>query len=206
MREGKPFPPWSGTDERAAIEEMIRDRKSQYWEECGRFVQRCVYIKAKNIPEHLQEEVVQEVMYKAAKSLAGFRFECALKTWLTLIIEHCIADTHRKQQKERQHHLSLDDPLDEGDREGELSTPNEARSPEDIFIRKEELSGATAAFQEYADTHANPFRNRLIIRMVIYEGCTHVEAAIEAGCSPAVVGYVIREAQRYGREKMGHRL
>ncbi len=205
MTERNPIPSWPGTDERSAVKEMIRNRNSKHWDQCRRFLQRRVYIKAKNIPEHLQEEVVQEVMYKVAKSLPGFRFECALKTWLTLIIERCIADTHRKQQKERQHYVSLDDPLDEGDREGESFTPSQARSPEDIVIRKEDFRNAGEALLKYADTHANPFRNRLIIRMVLYEGCTHAEAAIEAGCSPAVVGYVIREAQRYVREKMGHR-
>ena len=79
MTGDKPSLPWSGADERLVVVEMIGDRDSKHWEECNKFVKRCVYAKAKNILSNLQEDIIQEAMYKVAKYLPHFRFQCALK-------------------------------------------------------------------------------------------------------------------------------
>ena len=102
MSNGEPYLLWSGMDERLVVEEMMRDRNSKHWEECSNLVMRRVYATAKNIPNSLQEDIVQEVMYKVTKYLPHFRFQCVLKTWLNSIIEHHIIDLHRKLKNERQ--------------------------------------------------------------------------------------------------------
>lgn len=206
MSNGESYLLWSGMDERLVVEEMMRDSDSKHWEECSKFVKRCVYAKAKNIPSNLQEDIIQEVMYKVTKYLPHFRFQCTLKTWLNSIIVHYIIDTHRKLKNERQIHSTLADPSNENEREGEGFQENEVMSTEHVFEANDELRNGVAALLEYANTHSNPVRNRLIIRMVILEGQTHAEAAKAAGCHTPVVGYVVREAQRYAREKMEHRL
>lgn len=203
MPNGQPYLPRSGIDERLVAEEMIRGQHPEHWEECSKFVKRRVDAKAKNIPVDLHEDITQEVMYKVTKSLPRFRFKCTLKTWVNLIIEHCIIDAHRKVQNEAPNHFHLADPPNGSDHESEEFNAGEAKSAEEIFDINNEIHDGTTALLEYANTHSNPIRDRLIIRMVIFEGHTHAETAIAAGCNAPVVGYVVREAQRYAR-KMGH--
>lgn len=206
MTEGKPYLPWPGDDEQSVVEEMIRDRLSRHWEECSKFVSRYVYAKAKSIPPNFHEEIIQEVLHKVAKSLPGFQFRCTLKTWLSLIVEHCIIDTHRRLRNERRFHIPSGDSHNDSDRESEGVIAGETKSAEAVYEIIDELRNASVALLEYANAHSNPIRDRLIIRMVIFEGHTHAETAEAVGCNAPVVGYVIREAQRYVREKMGHKL
>ena len=166
---------------------------------------RWVHARAKNIPSDLQEEIIQESMYRVTKYLSDFHFQCALKNWVITITGHCIVDAYRRWRNEGQLNVPLGDPLNESDREGEVFTSSEAKSAEDIVVINEELCSAWAAVLEYANTHANTTRNLLIVRMVILEGHTHVEAAKAVGCEAPVVGYVVRQAQRYAREKMGYK-
>lgn len=206
MIEGKPGSHWPETDERAVVEEMLHDQYSKHWEECSKFVKRCVYAKAKNILNYLQEDIIQEVMYKVTKYLPNFQFKCALKTWLNQIIEHCIIDTHRMQQTHGQFNVHLGDPHNESTPEDEVLTMSEAKSAEDVYVTNDDLRNALADLLEYANTHSNPTRDRLIIRMVIYEGHTQVETAKAVGCNAPVVGHVVREAKRYARDKMRRNL
>jgi RNA polymerase sigma factor (sigma-70 family) len=201
MAEDKSTRSWPGEDEQSTVEEMIRNRDSRHWHECRNHVQQRVRAK-KNLPGHYQEEVVQEVMYKVARGLPHFRFGCALTTWLTPIIEHCIVDVLRKSQYERTLHIPLDEPPGEGDHEGEALTLSEPRSPEDVAITIDELRSAITALFEFADTYIDPARARIIIAKVFFEERTYEEAAIVAGCNAAVVGYVVRQAQSYARKKM----
>jgi RNA polymerase sigma factor (sigma-70 family) len=205
MTEGKSNIHWPGTDEKSVVEEMLLDRDSKQWEECSKFVKRCVHIKAKNIPSHLQDEISQEIMYKVTKHLPNFHFECTLKTWLNTIIQHCIIDTYRKRPKEGHFNVPLGNLYNESDHEGEVVMVSEIKSAEDVFETNDDVRHALSALLEYTNAHSNPIRNRLIIKMVIFEGYTHVEAAKAAGCNAPVVSYVIREAQRYAREKMEHK-
>jgi RNA polymerase sigma factor (sigma-70 family) len=203
MTKGKSDSYWPGADERSIVEEMIRDRESQHWEACSEFVKRRVYAKAKNIPNNYRDEISQEAMCKIAKSLPTFQFQCALKTWLIPIIEHCIIDMHRKLRILGPFSVPLGDPLNENDREGEVIAVSEARSAEDMTMINAELRNAVAALVEYANSHSHPTRDWLIIQLAIFEGRTHQEIAKIVGCNAPVVGYVVREAQRYVREKMG---
>lgn len=202
MSNGQPYLPKPGMDERLAVEEMLRDQASKHWEEYSKFVEWCVYAKAKNIPSSLHDDIVQDIMCKVIKYLPHFRFQCTLKTWLNTIIEHCIIDAHRKLQNEGWFHSNLADLPNDGDREGEISNANVAASAEDAFEINDKLRSAVTILLEYINTHANSVRNRLIIRMVIFEGKTHEAAARAAGCNAPVVGYVVHEAQRYVRENM----
>ena len=200
MPNEQPYLPRPGIDERVVVAEMIQDRNSLHWTECLDFVMLCVYAKAKNVPGSLHEDIAQEVMHKITISLPRFRFECRLKSWVNIIVERCVIDTHRRLQNEESTHITLIDQINESDREGEGFTRGEEKSAEEAFMINEKIRRGLATLQEYANTHANPVRNRLIIRMVIYEGRTYAEAAKAAGCTEPVVGYVVREAQRYARE------
>jgi RNA polymerase sigma factor (sigma-70 family) len=206
MMETKPYLPWPGADERSVVEGMLRDRGSKHWEECSNFVKRCVYVKAKNIPSNLQEDIIQEVMYKVTKYLPDFRFQCALKTWLNQITESCIIDLYRRLRNERPHQSILISPSNQSDREDEELNVSEVRSAEEAFEINNIIRNGISALLEYTNTHSNQIRNRRIIKMIIFEGQTHAEAAKAVGCNAPVVSYVVREAQRYAREKMVHGL
>jgi DNA-directed RNA polymerase specialized sigma24 family protein len=198
MTDDQPYLPRRGMDERAIARVMIRDKFSEHWEACSNFVNHCVNAKAKNIPFDYHEDIAQEVMHKIKNGLPGFRFESTLKSWVNVII-----DVRRRLRKEEITHVPLTDQTNESDREGEGFTRDEEKSAEDAFMINDKIRGGWAALLEYVHTHANPIRNQLIIRMVIYEGRTYAEAAKVAGCTEPVVGYVVREAQRYAREN-GH--
>jgi RNA polymerase sigma factor (sigma-70 family) len=207
----QPYLSEPGADEKSILEEMMRDQDSKHWEKCHEFVMVRVYAKTKDIPKYDQEDIIQEIMYKVTKYLPAFRFGCTFRTWLYQIIAHCISDKYRKDKhrnlrnEERLYFPSVG-PLDEKDREGEELRAIEEKSAEEAFEISDEIRNGMIALLEYARTHSNPVRNRLIIQMVIFEGYTQVATAKTIGCDAGVVGYVIREAQRYAREKMGHKL
>lgn len=205
MTKGKVYPPWPGADERVIVEDMLRDRESKHWEGCSTFIKRYVHIKARNIPYNHQEEIIGEIMYKITKYLPYFHFQCTLKTWLNVLIEHCIIDTHRRLRNEGRFIPQVGDLLNENDREEEEFSTSNAKSAEDIAMINDDLRNALTALLEYANLHSSPIRNRHIIRMVILEGHTQAETAKAVGCNVPVVSYVVREAQRYAREKMGRK-
>ena len=204
MPNDQPYLPRPGIDEQMVVVEMLRNQHSPHWGECRNFVKRRVYAKAKDTSDSLCEDIIQEVMLRVWKYLPHFRFECTLKTWLAPIIDHCIVDVHRKPQNEVSYHFHFAISPSESDYEGEEPGTGEEKSAEEIFIIDDEIDEGWAACLEYARTHANPIRNHLIIVMVIREGHSHAEAAEAAGCSPAVVGFVVREAQKYARKKTEH--
>lgn len=201
MRGEQPYLPEPGADERSIIDEMIRNPSAKHWEKCSTFVTSRVYSKARNILRSDQEEIIQEIMYKVTRYLPSFRFECTFRSWLYQIIEHCIADKYRKLQNEEWHHLPFMNPIDEKGNEGEEFNAIEEKSTEEVFEMHEQIRDGIAALFRYASSHSNPLRDRRIIKMVILEGHTYVETATAVGCDVGVVGYVVREAQRYVRKK-----
>jgi RNA polymerase sigma factor (sigma-70 family) len=180
---------------------MIRDQHPEHWEECYKFVQKCVYAHAKNLPHELLDDIVQEIMFKITKYLPHFRFQCALKTWLNSIIKNHIIDEYRKQRNQEPHLFFSTNQSDEDSAESLEPNASETDSTEDTFELLEKIRMVIEALQEYANTHSNSTRNKLIIQMVFFEGRTYEDAAKAAGCSAPVVGYVVREAQIYVRGK-----
>ncbi|MFL5625257.1 MAG: RNA polymerase sigma factor [Ktedonobacteraceae bacterium] len=201
MIEGKFFLPWPGADDRTVVEEMLRDPTSGQWYECNEFIKKLVQAQAKNIPKDHWEDIVQDAMIRVDKSLHSFKYQCTLKTWLFGIVRSCIIDAYRKIKYAGQFIAPPADPDDDVEREDDAFTTNRAGTVEDECITHEELHEALAALQEYVSTHGNPIRNRRILDIVIFEGRSLEEAATAVGCSAAVVGYVVRSAKRYVREK-----
>lgn len=208
MTQDQSSRPWPGADERSVVEEMIRDPGSKHWENLNEFVKQRVRVQARNIPIDHHEEIIQEIMLKVARLLPDFEFRCALKSWLTTIITHSIINMHRRLKKENKYFVSLGEVSDEDDHESGMLPISKAKpgkkvkTLEEEYIDKEDLRRAYELVEEYVSTHANPLRNAQIIRMVLEEGYTYKEAAKAVGCNSPVVGYVVREVQRYVRERM----
>jgi RNA polymerase sigma factor (sigma-70 family) len=198
----QPYLPQPGVSEQAIVEEMLRNREAGHWKKCNEFVTRQVHLKAKNFSWSSQEEIIQEVMYRIARYLPNFRFECALKTWLFQIIGRCIVDEHRYLQHKERLQIPLVDTFTEADYEGEELKTIAANfiSIEESFEISEKMRNVVTALLEYASTHANSMRNLQIVRMVILEGHTQAEAAKKLGCDVGVVSYVVREAKSYAKK------
>lgn len=206
MTSERPYLPRPGISEKEIVEEMIRNRDSEHWQQCHEFVKHQVSIRAKNFTWISQEKISLEATYKIFRDLPKFRFESTLRTWVHTIIGSCIVDEHRYLQRQERLHVSLEDTFTKGDHEGEEPRVIGIKpmSVEDTIETREEMRNGADALLKYVDTHRNPVRNRQIIKMVIFEGRTLAETAKAVGCHPGVVHYVIEEAQRYAREKMDH--
>src|SRR6266568_3129221 len=184
MTEGNANLPWPGADDRIVVEEMKRDPISGQWYECREFVKRCVQKQATNIPKDIWDDIVQDAMIRVNKSLTTFHFVCSFRTWLFGIARSSVIDAYRKFTREGQHTAPPGDPHD---------------------TERDELSKALTALQEYVSTHANPVRNGRILDMVLLEGRSLEAAAKAVGCSAPMVGYVVRSAQHYVRDRLGYR-
>ena len=204
MTEGKSYLPWPGADDRIVVEEMLRDRGSGQWHECYILVSKLVHVQAKNIPKDHWEDIVQDAMIRLDKSLAIFQYQCAFRTWLFGIVRSCIIDDYRKSSRAGLHMVPLGDPHEDAELEGDAFTTNATLTVEEAFIIHDELDKALKALQEYVSTHANPIRNGQILYMVLFDGHSLEKTAEAVGCSAPVVGYVVRSAQRYVRERLRH--
>ncbi len=203
MTEGKPYLPRPRADDRIVVEEMLRDPSSGQWHECYLSVKRLVHIYAKNISNDHWDDIIQEAMSRVHKYLPTFQYQCAFRTWLFGIVRSCIIDDFRKSMRVGQH-MAPSDSHDDAEREGDVLTVHVPGTVEDVCIIHDELNEALVALREYVSIHANPIRNGRILDMVLFEGRSLEETAKAVGCSAPVVGYIVRSAQRYVREKLGY--
>lgn len=204
MTEDKSYPPRPATDDKIVVEEMLRDRSSGQWHECYVLVARRVQLQAHNISSDHWDDLIQEAMMRIHKYLPTFQFQCAFRTWIFNIVRSCIIDAYRKSVRAGQIMMPLGDPQDDVELDGDKYTVNTPGTVEDACITRDELHKALAALLEYVSTHSNPTRNRKILNMVLFENRSLEETARKVGCSSPVVGYIVRSAQRYVREKLEH--
>ena len=191
-----PWPP----DDFIVVEEMVRDPLSEHWHECREYIKKIVQKQAKNIPQSDHEDLTQNVMIRVHHYLPTFRFDCKLTTWLFQITRNNTIDTHRKI-KHTEQVMTLGDPQEDIEHETDSSPGSLHEQPEDLCILRETLSQAVDSLEEYVATHASSERNRKILDMVILQGNSLEQAAKAVGCSAAVAGYIVREAQRFARER-----
>ena len=186
-------------DERTIVQELLQNPQSEYWHDCYTFVSNVMHYKARGMSPSDQEDLIQEVMFRMIQYLPGFRFRCSLKSWLTQIISSCIIDRLRKISAQQKYiPLALSEEKDE---EEEQRNAIEVMSTEETFERKDKIKDVLNALFEYACTHSDGARNTNIIEHYL-RGYSQVETARSVGCDPAVVGYIIRAAQRYARAKV----
>lgn len=197
--------PWTEEDDRSVVKAMLQDRQSEHWKKCSEFVEKLVHKHAKNFSPDARDDTIQEAMIKIRKYLPLFKHGCSLKTWLFRIVRSCIIDDHRKITHGIQHVVlptAFHDFYEDGESNDVFST-QQSRTAEEDFMIRDELNNAIAALREYIIIHKKRERNAKILSMVLFEARSLEEAAITAGCSAAVAGYVVRSAQRYVREKLG---
>ena len=204
MTQDKPYPQRSTTDDKIVVEEMLRDHSSGLWYESYLLVERLVQQKAHNISPNRKEDIVQEAMMRVHKYLPTFRFQCSLKTWIYNIVHSCVVDDYRKSNRTGQFIMPLGDSHDDFELDSEMPGANVPETLEEECITRDELREAFAALLEYVSLHANKERNRTILQMVLFEDRSLEETARTVRCSAPVVGYIVRSAQRFVRERVGH--
>jgi RNA polymerase sigma factor (sigma-70 family) len=200
MAEGKFYLPWPDENDEIIVKDMRNNPQSEQWNRCNRFVTTCVQTHAKNLPEQ-QEDIIQDAMERVTKSLPTFRYNCKLKTWIFIIVRNCIVDAYRKLKNDRKTTPLPEDPHEEHEYETTTFSGHTAKTTEDEAVFREEIKRGLEALEEYIATHANRDRNRQILQMVIFEGRTLEETAQRLNCSAPIVGYIVREAQKYARKK-----
>ncbi len=201
MAEGKSYPERHATDDKIVVAEMLRDHSSGQWHECYVLVMRLVQQKAFNIATNRREDIVQEAMMRIHRYLPNFKFQCSLKTWIHNIVHSCVIDDYRKSSRAEQLIMPLGDSQDEFGLNADNPVATVSGTVEDECIIRDELHKAFAALLEYVSLHSNQERNRTILHMVLFENRSLEETARAVGCSAPVVGYIVRSAQRYVREK-----
>jgi len=196
------FLSWPGTDDRVVVAEMLRDNFSEHWFECREFIRKQVLKRAGNIAQQDRDDVVQEIMGRVHLGLSTFHFGSRLTTWLMSIITHCIIDAYRKAKRTDQAPISSifpGEPHETGEQEPAMQLAS-ALEVEDVCIVHDQLEIGINALKAYIKTHAHRERNGKILDMVIVQGDSLEEAANAVGCSAAVAGYVVRQAQLYARQ------
>lgn len=201
MPNESPYNLWPDVDDRTLAQEMLNDAESKYWRVCSEYVGMLVQSRAKNIPQEHREDIAQQVMMRINKHLKNFKFQCSLKTWIFGIVRNCTIEAYRKS-KHLETHLTRPNAVYGDERnDDDIIAATASLTPEEKFIVQEELQRALEALREYVNTHANPERNEQILKMFFFEKRSYEEIAKIVGCSAAVVGYIVRSAQAYGRKK-----
>jgi DNA-directed RNA polymerase specialized sigma24 family protein len=189
-------------DERIIVQEMLYDPKSEHWTGCKEFVTQQVGIKLSGMMWANQEEIIDDVLFKIVQYLPEFRFECTLRVYIGMIIKTSIINFLRKRGTLNKYLLPPVGLFTDKDEEGKEIYIGESEAADKIYELRESVRSAISVFFEYAETHSNHERNRKILTLFLWRNLTHAQIAKQVGCDSSVVGYIIREAQRYARDKM----
>jgi RNA polymerase sigma factor (sigma-70 family) len=202
MIEEKSTIKWPGLDEKAVVEEMLDYSDSRHWGECCDFIRKLINVRYSSHPPDLREEAVQETMYSVRKGLHTFCYKSKLTTWLTSIARNCVVNELRIRNKFSRWEIHLDDPPENYGTEVDALIKNVPKTPEEDYLTRELLEEVFDALEEYLMIHAKRERNREILELVIREGHSHEETAKMLGVPSPVVGYIVRSAKRYVRNRL----
>lgn len=156
-------------DECALIERICRGEKELFYDLVGPY-QRAVYLAALSVVKNEAdaEEVAQESLLKAFKSLGSFRKESKLSTWL---IQIAINESRMRLRKDRRHlYESMDEP--QGD-EAEDYRPRDFADwreiPSEALQRKELRAALAKALASLSPKYREVFMLRDVQKLSITE-------------------------------------
>ena len=202
MAEGKPGNQWSELNDDAVIDEMLRDANSKYWSTCSEYVRYFIARNFFNLPQQMKEEVVQETILSICRSLATFRRQSKLTTWIVTIARNRAIDALRRQTEIQLWEISSEEPYEHPEDETEPSTARASKTPEEITLIEEEIQEALAAIGVFIQEHAKSQRNRQILQYVMLDGYSYEKTAQILGVPAPVIGYVVRSARGYLRQAL----
>ena len=191
---------FSELDDKSLVEQMLSNSSSHLWIECYEFVHKKVYLLMRNVEMDYKDDVIQEVMIRIYKSLPRFGYKCSFKTWIISITRNCVIDTYREQKRIPKDRVDLSRYYNEI--EDSVMSVYVTKPLEDEYMIREKCVQALLARKEYLSIHSNSVRNEQILDLVLFNDCSLGRAAKSVGCSTAVAGYVVREAQKFIRKKL----
>lgn len=145
-----------------------------------------IALRSASSPEDAAD-ITQETFLKAWRSLASFRGDCALSTWLCRIALNCSCD-HARAAK-RHFSLSLTAPEEENGREWDLPETDIRAMPEEEITRQVEIDAVRQAIA------ALPEEQRTIVTMRDITGLSYAEIADSLGLEMGTVKSRINRAR-----------
>ena len=194
---------WSALNSKAVIEEMRKDRNSEHWDTCFKYISYYIEKQFPNLLPKFREEATQDSMVSVFKSLSSFRFDSNLTTWLASIARHRAIDAWR-QQNRVPHERSMDEVLEGHENDIESAVIMKPQTPEERLLAQEQEKELITLLEAFLQLHSKTARNKEILQMVMFDGYSYVEAAKILNINAPVVGHVVRSAQRYICEKLPH--
>lgn len=204
MKEDKSHLSRPGVDDEIVVKEMLNDPLSEHWYDCHEFVKKLVHGQAKNISIDSREDIAQDAMMRIHRSLSTFQHQCMFRTWIYGIVRTCVIDAYRKNMRTEPFTTSLSNPLDTSEGDDNFLPAITTETVEEECIIRDDLRNALNALREYVSSHSHPERNAQILELVLYAGFSQEEVAKAVGCSAPVAGYVMREAKKFVRIKLGY--
>ncbi|MEW6280529.1 MAG: sigma-70 family RNA polymerase sigma factor [Candidatus Eremiobacterota bacterium] len=139
------------------------------------------------------EDLTQEVLLRAYQALASFREDASFYTWLYRI---AVNRTLNRIQKKKLSSVSLDEPLQEGDRPREVADPDSCFQPAAALENRE--LGQT--LQKAVDQLSESLRVVFLMREV--EGLSHEEIAAALGSTSQAVRVRLHRAKKELMERL----
>lgn len=201
MTDRKPNHRWFELNNRVIIEAMLKDPDSKHWDECSRYIRSFIEKHFASLRPHIKDEIVQDIMFSVHKGLPTFRYQCKFTTWLAIIARNRAIDVGQQQAIIAQWEIHREDSPEHYKDESEHLITNISRTPEEVALTNELVRETFAALETFIQTHGKPERNRQILQLVLLDGHSHQETAEKLGVSAPVVGYIVRSAQEYVRQK-----
>lgn len=129
------------------------------------------------------EDIAQDAMIRIARSMSGFRGECAFRTWVWRIVFTVAQDARRAARKTVAFAPADIEALADG---ADMNTPEQAAMGADLWRAVRCL----------------PEQQRDAILLVYGEDFSHAEAADVMGCSEKTVSWHVHEGRKRLREKL----
>ena len=202
MAESKESNRWTELNQAMVLAELRACGDSAYWVRCGEFVQYLVNTHFSTLRPQIKEEVVQDILLLVHTHLATFRGESQFTTWLARIVRNRAIDVLRRQKRPTELEVYLEELPETHEDDGECSYATSPQTPEDIALTQELLQEVLVALEEYVQTHAKAERNGRIVSLVLYYGYSQEQTAQMLGVPAPVVGYIVRSAREYIRQKL----
>jgi RNA polymerase sigma factor (sigma-70 family) len=204
MTQGTPRYQWSELNDKAVIEAMLMNADSEHWHKCSAYIRYYIEKQFPNLPPHLKDDTIQDILLSVHKSLSTFRHQSTLTTWLASIARNRAIDVLRQQAEmmQRQWYVVVLPESHESDIESSIS--NVSRTPEEIVLTQERMQEVFAMIEAFLRLHTKPERNRQILQMVLLDDYSYEDTAQILGVNAPVVGYIARSARIYLRQQLLH--
>ena len=132
------------------------------------------------------EDLAQETFVKAWRSIAGYRGQASLRTWLMAILTNTWRDRLRKNQVSE---VPLDAPIDNGEGILERQWQDDSPGPDALMENRE----VDEVLGKMIQALPPEYKEALVLRDI--QGFSYEEAAVVAGCSLGTIKSRINRAR-----------